>query len=166
MVAFIIDNRIIVEDESTANKLYQKGFGERENSRLELSLMEGLFLLERGTLEITEEGNKITPEELMRRAKEEDFSIKYKVYKDLRERGFVVKTGLKFGAHFRVYGRGEYLKEHSRYLVHVVSENENISFTELARAVRLAQGVKKNMIFAVVDDEGDVTYYLLERITP
>jgi tRNA-intron endonuclease len=168
MGAFLVENRIIVDDEPTITKLHQKGFGERENNRLELSLLEGLFLIERGSLTVREKkgGREVTADDIIERVQEEDFHIKYKVYKDLRERGLVVRTGLKFGAHFRVYDRGDFPKKHSKYLVHAVPESRVLEFPEVSRAVRLAQGVKKNMIFAIVDDEGDVTYYSIERVTP
>jgi tRNA-intron endonuclease len=166
MGAFLVKDRIIVDDEATITKLHQRGFGKRVNGRLELSLLEGLFLLERGTIKVLEEAREVLPEEILGRAKEEDFVLRYRVYKDLRERGMIVKTGFKFGAHFRVYERGEFPKEHSKYLVHAVPEDQILSFPELARAVRLAQGVKKALLFAVVDHEGDVTYYRVGRITP
>ncbi len=92
--------------------------------------------------------------------------MRYKVFKDLRERGYIAKSGFKFGAHFRVYERGEYSNAHSVYLVHAVKEGDILSFSELSRAIRLSQSVKKKMIFAAVDDEGDVTYYAIDRITP
>ena len=76
----------------------------------------------------------------------------------------MVKTGLKYGAHFRVYERGDRPGSgHSPYLVHAISENSEITPPDLARAVRLAQSVRKKMVYAVVDDEGDITYYSLER---
>jgi len=33
--------------------------------------------------------------------------IKYPVFKDLREKGYIVKTALKFGADFRIYDKGQ-----------------------------------------------------------
>lgn len=36
---------------------------------------------------------------------EERLCLKYLVYKDLRTRGYIVKTGLKYGADFRLYER-------------------------------------------------------------
>lgn len=160
------DNRVVVEDQPLASRLEQRGFGKKVGDKLELSLLEGLYLLERGTLKIFDGKKELTQQELRKRTKEKDFSLRYRVYKDLRERGFVVKTGFKFGAHFRVYERGEFLTEHSKFLVHAVPENYVISFPEMSRAVRLAQGVKKKIMFAVVDEEGDITYYSVDRVVP
>jgi tRNA-intron endonuclease len=66
----------------------------------------------------------------------------------------VVKTGFKFGSHFRVYeeipGKDSY---HSRYLVHVLIDDREVRLPEISRAVRLAHGVRKEMVFAHVLDE-------------
>jgi tRNA-intron endonuclease len=161
----LVEGYVVVEEEGSASRLLQRGFGRKKERRLYLSLVEALYLLEKGKLEVTRDGRSLTLEELLN-TKEEDFLTRYAVYRDLRERGYVVKTGFKFGTHFRVYERGAYPREHSRYLVHAVRESDAISFTELARAVRLAQGVRKRLLFAVVDEEGDVTYYAVERVTP
>jgi tRNA-intron endonuclease len=163
MHAYKIKDKIIIEDEKSASRLYQKGFGKKSGNKLELSLIEGLFLLERGSIKIRI-GDKIaTPKDILEA--DENFAIKYRVYKDLREKGLIVKTGFKFGAHFRVYDRSEYPSQHSKYLVHAVTEDKFFSFPEIARAVRLARAVNKTMVFAVVDHEGDITYYSVGRIT-
>jgi len=168
MVIFLKEDRIIVDDEAVASRLLQKGFGKQTGvgGRLELSLIEGLYLIGRESINVTKGKREVTPEDIIKIAAEEDFQLKYKVYADLRERGHIVKSGFKFGAHFRVYGRGESISEHSKYLVHAVPESEVYSFHDVSRIVRLAHGVKKKILFAVVDDEGDITYYKIERITP
>jgi tRNA-intron endonuclease len=162
------DDRVFVKEEPQIQRLSQRGFGTPKDDLLELTLYEALFLLEKGTLRLVENGTNIGTAKIYKNAVDEkDFLRNYTVYKDLRERGYVVKTGFKFGAHFRVYARGEFTSEgHSSFLVHVVSEDAVMSFPELSRAVRLTQSVKKSMIFAAVDHEGDITYYQIDRITP
>ncbi len=166
MSAELLDDRVILKEPSLVSKLYEKGFGRMVDNRLELSLLEALFLLERDSITINEKEKILTSDDLLKRVDEEEFMLRYKVFKDFRERGYVVKSGFKFGAHFRVYERGKYNDAHSVYLVHTVTEGDSLSFHELSRAIRLSQSVKKKMIFAVVDDEEDVTYYAIDRITP
>ena len=166
MSAELLDDRVILREPSLVSKLYEKGFGRMVDNRLELSLLEALFLLERDSITISEKEKILTSDDLLKRVDEKEFMLRYKVFKDFRERGYVVKSGFKFGAHFRVYERGKYADAHSVYLVHTVTEGDSFSFHELSRAIRLSQSVKKKMIFAVVDDEGDVTYYAIDRITP
>ncbi len=136
-----------------------------------MSPEEALYLKEkRKSFVITDKRNKeLSFEQLYKKFMKVDkeFGMKYLVYKDLRDRGFCVKTGFKFGSHYRVYARGDKPgKGHAIWLVHVVPEEYVIEFPLMSRAVRLAQNVRKKMIFAVVDKEADVTYYKIERITP
>jgi tRNA-intron endonuclease len=85
-----------------------------------------------------------------------------------------VKSGFKYGAHFRVYDKGvnpyatgsKTAKEHTKWVVHAVPEQYTLNYEEMARAVRLAQNIRATMLWAVVDAESDVTYYAFERITP
>lgn len=168
MAIFLKEDRIVVDDEAAASRLLQKGFGKRTDmgGRLELSLIEGLYLVDRGSITVMKGKREVSSADIVKIAAEEDFQLRYKVYADLRERGHVVKTGFKFGAHFRVYGRGESLSGHSKYLVHAVPESAVYSFHDVSRIVRLTHGVKKEILFAVVDDEGDITYYNVKRVTP
>ncbi|MEE8168063.1 MAG: tRNA-intron lyase [Candidatus Hydrothermarchaeales archaeon] len=166
MAVLLLEDKIVVDDEASIDKLSQKGFGKQSGDTLELSSLEALYLVERGSISVTQDGNEVPAADLAKRLDERDFSLRYRVYSDLRDRGYVLKTGFKFGAHFRVYERGGFPKEHSKYLVHAVPEDYSISLPEVARAVRLAQGVKKTLIFAAVDEDGDVTYYSIDRITP
>ncbi|MCS7106009.1 MAG: tRNA-intron lyase, partial [Candidatus Aenigmarchaeota archaeon] len=101
------------------------------------------------------------------------FHPQFIVYRDLRERGYLVKTGYKFGAHFRVYERGVKLKrgpkaphEHTKFVVHAVPEEAAFSLPEMSRAVRLAHNIRAIFVWAVVDKESDVTYYEIKRLTP
>jgi tRNA-intron endonuclease len=167
MSTFLKDDRIIVEDGAVASRLLQKSFGKKnKGGKLELSLVEGLYLIERGSITVTDGKREVSADDIVKIATDEDFQLKCKVYADLRERGRIVKTGFKFGAHFRVYGRGDSIEAHSKYLVHVVTESDVYAFHEVSRIVRLAHGVKKDILFAVVDEEGDITYYKVERVTP
>jgi tRNA-intron endonuclease len=135
--------------------------------------------MEKGMLRVfvTEDGKKrrLSLPELIRYASERvhQFHPQFVVYRDLRSKGYLVKTGFKFGAHFRLYERGVRLKrgpkaphEHTKAVVHAVSEEAAFSLPEMARAVRLAQNIRATMWWAIVDKEGDVTYYQLARIKP
>ena len=97
---------------------------------------------------------------------ESDFDLKYKVYRDLRNHKLVVKTGFKFGTHFRVYKQVESLAKvpHSEYLVHTVPDDHVFMPPVLSRAVRLAHSVRKQMLFAYPDE--DVRYLEIRRLKP
>lgn len=153
--------------------IYEPGYyGKPLDNRLELSLVEACLLLKRGRINVIKNGKSINFKKLYKYSCNLDkrFPVRYRVYEDLRTRGLLVKTGLKFGCDFRVYERGVKLKkgpksakEHTKWIVFAVPEDYYCSFPELARAVRLAHNIRARMVWAIVDNEGDVTYYEILR---
>lgn len=167
----LFGERIIVTDLKEMEELEKRGYGEKEGETLLLSPEEALYLVEK-KLEFgvkNEKGRKMSYDSLIKHFLkiDKEFPMKYLVYKNIRDRGFIIKTGFKFGSHFRVYSRGDKPgKGHAIWLIHCVPEEYIAEFPVISRAVRLAQNVRKKMIYAVVDKEGDITYYKIERITP
>lgn len=176
-----LENKIIVWDEDQANSVFsEKYFGkwiERENSKyLQLSLEESMLLLEREFLKINVEKKTLDINTFYNICVkiDKEFPQKYTVYRDLRTRGFIVKSGFKFGTHFRVYDRGvnpykegsKESKDHTKYNVHAVPENHTMSYQEWSRYVRLSQNIRARALLAVVDEENDVTYYNIKRMRP
>jgi len=139
--------------------LDDRWFGTRlDGGRLLLSPTEAGYLQERGSLSVTSH----TLDEFRTMMQEEDgeFVEKMAVYRDLRKRGFIPRTGYKFGHHFRAYS-GE--KSHSELLVHAVGTPATRSMIDLSGSVRLAHSVKKKMLFATVHEEG-IQYLAFTRI--
>src|SRR5439155_1587307 len=91
------------------------------------------------------------------------FDLRLRAYEDLTGRGVISKTGFKYGSHFRAY-EGDPETHHAKYLVHVVPKGHRGAWPEISRAVRLAHGVKKQILFGEVGD--GVRYVKLERIRP
>lgn len=164
----LIENRGFVIGPTNCDRLYNKGYyGEYiDKSKLQLSLIETLYLMEKNRAVLTKDGKEMTYDEAFKYASENEleFDIKFITYKDLRKRGYIAKSGFKFGAHFRVYDRGQIPgTDHSNFLVHGVPEGKTFSFPEVSRAVRLAHSVRKRFIYAIVDDDGSLTYYKILR---
>ena len=84
------------------------------------------------------------------------FDRRLAVYRALRARQTVPKTGFKFGADFRTYRDVDTVDDlpHSAHLVRVVRPSHRFTPRELSLDVRLAGGVRKELVFAVVDEEG------------
>ncbi len=156
----LVENRIF-----TDGFLHKRYFyGSLKGDMTILSILEGAYLVEKGWLEVYKSGTKVEFDELVSigKKKDADFERRFEVYKDLKERGFVVKTGLKFGSDFRLY---EYVGEklpHSTYLVTIVDDKILPAF-EIVRAVRLAQNVRKKMLF-VYKYGGSNIYISVERV--
>ncbi|MGA1866657.1 MAG: tRNA-intron lyase [Thermoplasmatota archaeon] len=72
---------------------------------------------------------------------------KYRTYLDLRKRGWSVRTGFKYGAHFRVYTEKRSDK-HSTFLVQCVGEDQSFTWEELSRPLRLSHSVRKRFLFS------------------
>ena len=149
--------------------LSQSRFGEQKEGKVIYSLAEALFLVEKGKLQVFEKKKKISFDKLMEKAKEQDsrFTTKYAVFKDMRNRGYVVKTALKFGAEFRVYDKGKFPgEEHARWILYPVKESDVLTWHDFSAKNRVAHSTKKNLLIGIVDDEGDCTYYEVEWTKP
>lgn len=168
-MAVLSGSSIVVEERSRIDSLKQKGYGELKNGKLVLDSKEAMYLLEKKKISLKDrKGKKVSKKSFEKEAlKEKNFLEKYAVYKDLRERGLVTKTGFKFGFDFRVYPRGFKAGEaHSQWVIHVAKQSEKFSLPETSRMVRMSGNLKTELMIAVVDSEHDVNYYKISRIVP
>jgi tRNA-intron endonuclease len=130
------DDHVIVEE--GADEVYEHGYygSFDEDRKLMLSPVESLLLLERGRLNITadDETDAFTFDKILTYFLKNDPQIwtRYLVYRDLRSRGYIVRSGLGDPIHYRIY----------------------------PRVTRQARNVRKKLVLAVVDNVGEVTYYL------
>lgn len=170
----IVENRIIVWNIQESRNLFRNGyFGkpigipkpnpDEINVPLILDLMEGCYLLEISKIKIYRDKKKVSLEELVKICREEyyNFDKKYLVYKDFREKKYVVNPGIKFGCDFAVYNRGPGI-DHAPYLVQVYNKNDSISSTGIVLAGRLASSVKKQFILAIPSGKSSVDYLALD----
>lgn len=147
----------------------QSRFGEKQGSKIEYSGIEALYLVSRGKMEVFSGTKMIGEESLMRKLKIKDKKIetKFSVFSDLRKRGYIVKTALKFGAEFRVYEKGVRPGEdHAKWVLFTVCEADKIDWHDFAAKNRVAHSAKKNLLIGLVDEEGDVTYYEIAWTRP
>lgn len=167
--AHLIGN-IISTNDADAYSLYKKStFGEPVEDKIQYSFSEALFLLEKGKLEILVKSKKITKKELLKKLQRLDkkIQIKYPVFRNLREKGYVVKTALKFGAEFRVYEKGSKPgKKHAKWIVFTDHESGKLTWPDFSAKSRVANSTKKNLLLAIVDEEGDITYYEVKWVKP
>jgi len=174
----LINNRVIVFNPLHASYLYVKKqyFGsplgiskprlEFFNKPSELSLLEAYYLIEKDEISIfdVKSSKELTPKEFYDIAKNihHKFEDKYVIFKDLREKGFIPRPGLKFGADFVVYRKGPGL-EHSSFIVQVLPHDSKISAVDMVRAGRLATSVKKKFVIA---NPLTASYYFFEWFKP
>lgn len=165
-----ITGEIIFSNTSEAHSLHKKSsFGEPVEDRIQYSLPEVLYLVERKKMELFSRSKKIPEKDLIKKLHRIDkkIQIKYAVFKDLRERGYIVKTALKFGAEFRVYDKGSKPgKKHAKWIVFTDHESRKLTWHEFSAKNRVAHSTKKNLLLAILDEEGDITYYEVKWVRP
>lgn len=161
---------VISSNDSEAHNLYKKShFGEPVGEKVHYTLSEALFLAEKRKIEVIVSGKKISPKELLRKLQKKDsrIQVKYPVFRDLRERGYIVKTALKFGADFRVYEKGTHPgKAHAKWIIFCEHESKKLSWHEFSAKNRVAHSTKKKLLLAIVDEESDISYYEISWIKP
>lgn len=164
--AKLVGDRVFVFNEDDGTELYGRGFyGKLSKGVLQLSIIEACYLIEKGELKVSDrEGNHMDVGQLTDygRKNQDEFDLRMKAYVDLRNRGLVVKTGFKYGTHFRVYEKSPD-DCHARYLVHAVPASTVAMWPEISRTVRLSGGVKKEILFCRVSNEVEYLEFLWFR---
>ena len=172
----IIGGKALIFDEESVNELYSKYFigkpfgekkprpGENYRGPLELSMLEALYLCEKNLVKPIIGASETSCEEILNHASKLDprFRDTYMVFKDLRDRGFVVRSGMKYGVDFTVYEKGPGL-EHAPYLVQVYRSGEYINPIHIVRIGRLSHSVRKTLVLAIIDEPG-IRYVSFEWI--
>ena len=90
-----------------------------------------------------------------------NFDKKFLVYKNFRDKGYIINPGIKFGCDFAVYQKGPGI-DHAPYLVQVYNTTDSISSTGVVLAGRLATTVRKQFILAIPHGKDDVNYLALD----
>ncbi|UCD03438.1 MAG: tRNA-intron lyase [Candidatus Aenigmatarchaeota archaeon] len=158
----------VIEDPEVSGRLFsdwwlgQVGVYKQERgSILKLNFFETVLLAEHFGLKVldAETGKTITAKKIMDGVaeKREFAKTMYQAYEDWRLNGYIVKTGFKFGTHFRIYFPGASPTKggsgdkwvHSKHVLHVFPKEEKLLISEWARAVRVAHGVKKTFILGM-----------------
>ena len=174
MKSELIENRIIVWNIENSRKLFSQGYYgkpigipkpkiEEIDAPLILDLIEGLYLLENKKITITKFKQKITIEQLKEICKKEvhEFDKKYVVYKNFRDKGYIINPGIKFGCDFAVYEKGPGI-DHAPFLIQVYNRSESITSTGIVLAGRLATTVRKQFILAIPKGKDKVDFLALD----
>jgi len=169
--AKLIGGKIILDlkESPQAEALVTKGYGEKINRKrkLELAPWEALHLLNEKAVEVVDEttGERLSFNRLLTLLSSRDKTLwsKYLVFKDLRSRGYIVKSGFSQELPFRVYERGTYGKEPSKFLVLTLREGEPMPLEKIEKALQTAKNAKKEVIIGLVERRGEMVYYSLSQ---
>lgn len=155
----------VMDSEEAGKDMFEKHwigqygvYKQERGSQSKLDFFETIFLSKHFGMKIVdnETGKKIGHGSVMEEVvKKREYARQlYEIYEDWRMKGYVVKTGFKFGSHFRIYfpgaspvKGGEWV--HSRHVLHVFPKEQKLLISEWSRAVRVAHGVKKTFILGI-----------------
>ncbi|MHA1369162.1 MAG: tRNA-intron lyase [Promethearchaeota archaeon] len=181
----LIGDQVVIFDCNEGSSLYAKGFFGKPigikkpepslafNRDLQLNLLETVYLTKKNWLIVEDavDGRVLSHLDLYELGckSQEKFKEKYLIYEDLRNKGYVVRPGLKFGADFTIYRKGPGL-DHSAFVVQVLEHENKISAIEMVRAGRLATSVKKRFVIASISTREStlpkIVYYVFKWYKP
>ena len=143
-------------------ELRDRGFGDLKGARLALTPYESFYLVEKQKIHVFDKRTekKLELRDLVRRFSvgKPEIWIKYLVYRDLRDRGYLVRESSK-AFDFDIYGKGPL-----RRLISIVYEGGEASLRKLGRLLKISDSEKKELILAVVDRRTDIVYYTLSSL--
>ena len=163
----LVGDRIIIWNIDSSRALFGNGYfgkplgipkpkGNQFDHPLILDLIEGYYLIQTGKLKLFNmKGKEMSSVNIKSICRKQyvDFDTKYLVFQNLRDRGYVVSPGIKFGCDFAVYEHGPGI-DHAPYLVQVYKSVDAITSTRIVLAGRLATTVKKQFILAIPKTDG------------
>ena len=126
------------------------------------SYPEALYLVENGWMRVLNSQDiELDFNMLLEELKQLDENVwrDYVIYRDLRNRKYVVKNGFSEELRFRVFERGKYGKEPARYVIAPIVEGKNLPIKRLQEWLVTCGKMRKELVIAVVDRRNEVVYY-------
>jgi tRNA-intron endonuclease, archaea type len=162
----LVKDQTLISKKEMQQALEQKGFGEITKKKFYLKPFECLYLLYCEKLKL-KQGKKILDfYSLMKTCQKFDSDIltKFLVYRDLRNRGYIVKDGFGFGSDFRVYERGHFGEKGAKYLIFGMNEGTQEKIGQLQKKIEQITQMGKEPIIAVIERRGEIIYYKISKI--
>ena len=162
----MISDQACISDKNMIHELVQKGFGDMEEDQLFLKSFETLYLLYVNRLVLKKNKKQIDFNSFMGICQKIDSEIltKFLIFRDLRNRGYVVKDGFGFGSDFRVYERGHYGEKGAKFLIFGLNEGQQEKMGNLQKKIEEITQMGKEPIIAVIERRGEVIYYKINKM--
>ncbi len=170
IIAKISGNQVLIDDPQNARIVYDNGYYGllNKNKTLSLNYEEALHLLERGVIKIVDETGlwlEVSDCARLFMERENGFWSDYLVFKDLRNRGYIIGRGINDVVKYRLYPRGAIVgKDIAKTMICPLSENQTINLESLDAIVTQTQSLQKKLLIACVDRLGDVSYYEIQPL--
>lgn len=162
----LVSDQTQISDKEMIHELELKGFGEQEKDGYFLKPFESLYLLYTDRLVLKKIRKKIDFNEMMEITQTHDSDIltKFLIYRDLRNRGYVVKDGFGFGSDFRVYERGHFGEKGAKFLIFGLNEGQKEKMGNLQNTVEQITQMGKEPVIAVIERRGEIIYYKINKM--
>ena len=162
----LISGQAQISNKEMIHELDLKGYGEIENNKLFLKYFESLYLLYSEKLILKKGKKEIGFDDFMNICQKQDSETltKFLIYRDLRNRGYVVKDGFGFGSDFRVYERGNFGEKGAKFLIFGLNEGQQEKMGNLQKKIEQITQMGKEPIIAVIERRGEVIYYKINRM--
>ncbi len=157
--AYLSKGQVVLREPSKVMDLREKAFGTLTGEKVTLNPYETFYLVEKKRINVLDVKTKQTKslQQLVTKLSVGKPAIwtKYLVYRDLRDRGYLVREG-ENGYDFESFGKGA-----MRRLVSIVFEGGESTLEKLARLSAKANKDGKDLVLAVIDRRTDIVYYTL-----
>lgn len=157
----LVEEGVLVE---SPGSLVELDYGFPEDGGLLVPDVAAFYLQRRGVLQILDDGKDVPFGTILNRglSSDQSFFLKYLVYRDMRSKGRRLKAGTREMPYLWFF------EKPGRPCTHMVAaypRNQSIPLEELENVLAVAGRFKKGVYLALVDEEGEVSYYEMKRFT-
>jgi len=162
----LVKNSVRIENLSMQNILLSKGFGQKSQKEFFLNSYESLYLVYTKRLKILKGKKIISFDYLIEAYKKihDDVFTKFLIYRDLRNRGYIVKNGFGFGSDFLVYEKGQFGQKGAKYLIFAMNEGTQEKIGQIQKKIGQITKMGKEPVIAVIERRGEAIYYKISKI--
>ena len=162
----LVKDSVKISNQSIQNELLSKGYGEKYEKEFILNSFEILYLSYTKKLKVLKIKKSISFDDLIHIYKktEKDVFTKFLIYRDLRNRGYVVKNGFGFDSDFLVYEKGHFGQKGAKYLIFALNEGTQKKISHIHKNIEQITKMGKEPIIAVIERRGEVIYYKISKI--
>ena len=144
---------------------YASGYGTDQNDKLVFHAVEVLYLVYSNKAIVLKNNEPLETNELLKHLKNiADIWKVYLIYRDIRERGYNVRVRDDPILPLEVFDRGKNPLQHESFaLVSIAEAAKELELETLAQAVEKAKKQGKKLLIALLDENGDTTYYSVDE---
>lgn len=169
-IPVIINSDKILATGSNAIKIFNRGnYGMPDKEGVLLNQFEAMYLYELKRIHIIRDNIELSEIDLLRIFSNmvSNFLLRYIVYKDLRNRGYIVNIGQGSTFFFRLYDReSKPTKDAAKYYIIPLQEGGSIPLDGLEELITISTKSRKELICGMVDAVGDVSYLTVSEFKP